>query len=89
MDEKLIFTTDEGEEVEFTPAAQIRMGGTDYLLVTYEEGEEEEALILKDVSEKDAEEAVYEPVEDDAEIEALLPLFEEAMDVPEEDEDEA
>ena len=88
MEEKLIFTTDEGEEVEFTPAAQIRMGGRDYLLVTYEEGEEEEALILKDVSPADSDEAVYEPVEDDAEIEALLPLFEEAMDVPTEDEED-
>ena len=89
MEDKLIFTTDEGEEVVFTPVAQIRMNGRDYLLVSYEEEGEEEALILKDVSSPEEAEAVYEQVTDEDEIDALLPLFEEALeefDIDKEDE---
>ena len=89
MEDKLIFTTDEGEDVEFTAVAQIRMNGRDYLLVSYEEEDEEEALILKDISSPEDTEAVYEQVTDEEEIDALLPLFEEALeelDIEEEDE---
>jgi uncharacterized protein YrzB (UPF0473 family) len=85
MDKKpdeIVFTTEDGEEVVFRVLEQTRLGGTDYLLVstTQEEEDEVEALILKDVSKDTDEEAVYDIVEDDRELETVAEIFRELLD---------
>ena len=74
--EKIIFTTDEGEEVEFFVLDETRIAGTDYILVVDEMDGNGEALILKDVSAPEAEEAQYEIVDDDKELAAVAEVFE-------------
>ena len=79
--EALNFIDMNEEETPFYVIAQVRMSGRDYLLVTTSEDEEEaEAFILKDISEPTDEEAQYVTVEDDAELRALAPLFEEELE---------
>lgn len=85
MDKKpdeIIFTTEDGEEVVFRVLEQTRLGGTDYLLVstTEEEEDEVEALILKDISKDSDEEAIYDIVEDDKELELVAEIFKELLD---------
>lgn len=80
--DEIIFTTDDGEEVTFCVIEQTRLGGVDYLLVTTitEDEEDAEALILKDVSLETDEEAVYDIVEDDGELELVAGIFKELLD---------
>ena len=81
--EKLAFTLDDGTEVTFTVVEQTVLGGVSYLLVTdsEEDGDvEADAYILKDTSDKDSEEALYEFVEDDEELEAVSRVFELMVD---------
>jgi len=79
--EKLIFTSEDGEEIEFYVLEQTKINGKDYLLVADDnEGEEANALILVDVSEPESEEAVYDVVEDEEQLEALSRVFTELMD---------
>ncbi|MCX4321787.1 MAG: DUF1292 domain-containing protein [Lachnospiraceae bacterium] len=78
--EKITFTPQEGEAVEFYILEQTMIGGTNYLLVTDSEGEDGEALILRDVSEPEDPEAVYEIVEDDETLNAVAAVFEKIMD---------
>ena len=78
--EKIIFTPDGADPVQFFVLEQTRRGGYDYILVTdFEEGAGE-ALILKDVSEEGEEESRYVIVSDDAELDALAPVFEDLLD---------
>ena len=82
-EEKMItLTTPEGEQVEFYVLEETRISGMNYLLVTYsaEEDEEGECYILKDRSRPEEEEAVYEFVEDDDEIDYLFKIFTELME---------
>ena len=82
-EEKMItLTTPEGEQVEFYVLEQTRISGMNYLLVTdsAEEDEEGECYILKDRSRPEEEEAVYEFVEDDDEIDYLFKIFTELME---------
>ena len=79
--EKIIFTTDVGEE-EFYILDETRINGTNYILVTDSEdpdGEEIEVIILKDISKDEDEESIYEVVADDNELKAVAPLFEESI----------
>lgn len=79
--DEIIFTTDSGEDVKFQVIEQTRLGGVDYLLVsTMSEDEDEEALILKDVSKDSDEDAVYDIVEDDRELEMVAGIFQELLD---------
>lgn len=81
--EKIAFTVpDTGEEVEFFVVEVTRLNGINYLLVTETDDEEEEAdaYILKDLSEEDAREAIYEIVEDENELEALSRVFAELLE---------
>ena len=59
---------------------QTRINGADYILVTDSEDGDGEALILKDLSEDGEQEAVYEIVEDDDELEALSVIFGEMLE---------
>ena len=79
--EKLVFETDDGEKIEFIIEAQIRMRGTDYILVSEDTEEEEaECRILQDISDASDSDAVYVEVEDGDLIETLMPLFEEELE---------
>ncbi len=81
MDTNKIILIDENEnEVEFYIEEQTRISGKNYILVATSEEGDAEALILKDISEDVNEEAVYVPVEDEAELAAVMKVFEEMME---------
>ena len=77
----IVFTTEDGDEVVFQVLEQTRLGGIDYLLVsTTGDDEEEEALILKDISKDTDEEAIYDIVDDERELELVAGIFKELVD---------
>ena len=78
--EKITFCLEDGEVVEFFVLEQTRLGGVDYILVTDSDDDDGEALILKDVSAPSDEEAIYEIVEDDNELDAVAAIFAEMLD---------
>ena len=80
--DEIVFTTEEGDTVTFQVIEQTRLGGVNYLLVSTDSGDEEEAeaLILKDVSQDTEEEAVYDIVEDDKELQSVAAIFKELLD---------
>lgn len=79
--EKLEFIDDNGEKTQFYVIEETRINGINYLLVSEsDEDEEAEAYILKDTSDAASEEAVYEFVEEDSELEAVGKVFSELMD---------
>ncbi len=78
--EKIIFTPDEGDAVEFYVLEQTRINGADYILVTDTEEEDGEALILKDTSKDGEAEAVYEIVDNDEELDALMGVFQSMLE---------
>ena len=86
-EEKMItLETGDGERVDFYVLEETRISGMNYLLVTDapEDAEEGECYILKDKSKAEEEEAVYEFVEDDGEMDYLYKIFtelKEDMDV--------
>lgn len=79
--EKIKFTfADTEETVEFFVLEQTRIGGISYILVTESEEEDAEALILKDLSRDGEQEALYEIVESDEELEAVSRIFSEMLE---------
>lgn len=79
--EKIIFTfEDTKEEIEFFVLEQTRVNGNNYILVTDSEEDEAECLILKDMSAAEDKESLYEIVEDDVELSAVLKVFEELLE---------
>lgn len=78
--EKIIFTPEGEEAVEFYVLEQTRLGGINYILVTDSEEEDAEALILRDTSADAEAEAVYEIVTDDEELNAVAAVFENMLD---------
>ena len=58
---------------------ETKLGGITYILVTEEEQGDGDAWILKDISSPEEEEAVYEMVEDDVELDAVGAVFESMM----------
>ena len=75
-EEKLVFTFDD-EEVEFYILEQTKVNGVSYLLVADSEEDDAECLIMKDLSKQEDKESLYESVEDEVELQALLKVFEE------------
>ncbi len=79
--EKIKFTfEDTKEEVDFFVLEQTRVNGSNYILVTDSEEDEAECLILKDTSAAEDVESLYEIVEDDVELSAVLKVFEELLE---------
>ena len=78
--EKITFTLEDGENVDFYVLEQTRLGGIDYILVTDSEDEDGEALILKDISAPEDTEALYEIVEDDDELDAVASIFSDMLE---------
>lgn len=75
--DEIVFTSETGENVVFQVIEQTRLGGIDYLLVSTEE---DEALILKDISKDTDEEAIYDIVEDEDELQTVAGIFQELID---------
>ena len=78
--EKIVFTAEDGENIELFVVEQTKFNGKDYLLVTESEADDAEAYILKDVSDSSDAEANYEFVDDDDELDALAGIFSELLD---------
>ena len=66
--DKIIFTDEEGNKLELYALETTRLGGIDYLLASDVETGDGECYILKDLSEANSPEAVYQMVEDEHEL---------------------
>lgn len=77
--EKIVFTTDEGEEILLYVIEETRISGVNYLLVSESEEEDDDCVILKDTSKETDTEASYEIVEDDDELESVAAVFKELL----------
>ena len=73
--EKILFTPEGEEPVEFYVLEQTRIGGISYILVTDAEDGDGEAWIMKDLSEDGEAESTYVFVEDDDELDAVAGVF--------------
>ena len=79
--EKIRFTSDElQEETEFFVLEQTKLNGVSYILVTDSEEDDAECLILKVTSAEEVKESIYEIVEDEKELSAILKVFEELLE---------
>lgn len=78
-DKKITLYAD-GDSVDFYVLEETRINGMNYLLVTDSDEEEDgECYVLKDVSRDDEEEAVYEFVENEAEMDYMFRIFTELL----------
>ena len=86
-EKKITLVTDDGGAVDFYVLEETRINGMSYLLVTdaADDDEEGECYILKDLSESDDADALYEFVEDDNEIDYLFKIFSELLEDADED----
>ena len=81
QDTTVKFTTEDGDVAVFHVIEETKINGVKYLLVFDDvEDEEQEALILKEVSNEGAEEAFYDIVEDEKELSAVAAIFEELLE---------
>lgn len=78
--EKLTFQDENGDAAEFYVLEQTRVSGKNYLLVADSQDEDGECLILKDMAGEDEKESLYEIVEDEQELDALLAIFGELLE---------
>ena len=75
------FVTEDGENIYFTIIDETKLNGVSYILVTDSPDDENgDCYIMKDISEKDDEEANYIFVEDDKELDAVFEIFQNMMD---------
>ena len=81
-EKKITLVTDDGGAVDFYVLEETRINGMSYLLVTdaADDDEEGECYILKDLSESDDADALYEFVEDDNEIDYLFKILSELLE---------
>lgn len=79
--EKISFCPDTEEEpISFYIVEQTRIAGKSYLLVTDKEEGDAQALILRDMSEEENPDSLYEIVSDDKELEAVSGVFADMLD---------
>ena len=78
--EKLTFQGKDGEQAEFYVLEQTRVNGVNYLLVADSEEDDGECLILKEMASEEEQESLYEIVEDEQELSAVLTVFEQLLD---------
>ena len=76
--DKIQFTTDTGV-CEFYVIDETRISNMNYILVSESLEDEAEAMILKDISSESDAEAVYVPVEDEVELDAVASVFTESL----------
>lgn len=80
MMEKIIFMSEDMQEIEFFVLEQTKLNGVSYILVTDSEDDDAECWIMKDVSTEESLESIYDMVEDDDELLAILKVFEELLE---------
>lgn len=73
--DEITFVTDDNKEVVFQVIEQTRLAGVNYLLVSTTDQDEEEALILKEISKDTDLEAIYDIVDDDMELAMASEIF--------------
>ena len=78
--DKIEFTTEDGEQIEFFVLEQTKLAGETYLLVADSDEEEANALILKEIQDENQDTVIYDTVEDEQQLEALSKVFEELLD---------
>lgn len=79
--EKVIFQSpQDGEALEFYVMEETRINGISYLLVTEEEDGDCDAFILKRLSQDEEEDAVYEMVESEEELDYISRIFSEMLE---------
>lgn len=72
---RLTFQGEHGEEAEFYVLEQTRIGGVNYLLAADSEEGDGECMIFKDLSSDEEKDSLYEIVEEEEELEAVLAVF--------------
>lgn len=82
QEKKVMLTTEDGENVEFYVLEETKINGINYLMVTDSDEQDEvgECYILKDLSQAEEAQALYEFVEDDNELDYLFNIFSELLD---------
>lgn len=78
--EKITFHPEGEAPVDFYVLEQTTIAGVNYILVTDTAEDDGEAYILRDMSGIESEEAVYEMVSEDEELEAVGSVFEKLLD---------
>ena len=79
--DSVVFTQEDGKEIEYYVLAEAKVGQNSYLLCTEEEEGDAEAFVLKAVpGEDDADDILYETVEDEKELEKAVEAFNEILD---------
>lgn len=78
--EKIIFTGDEGDSIEFFVLEKTTLGGIDYMLVTDTEEDDGDCYILKDLSNTEDEDGIYEIVDEEVELDAVAQVFKSLLD---------
>ena len=79
MDEKIVLTDEFGGEITLYAVEETRVAGVNYLLAADDEGDGD-CYILRDISQAEDAEAVYEMVEDDEELDYLFRVFKELLE---------
>ncbi len=80
MEEKIILTGENGEILELYVVEETKINGVNYLLAAESEDGDADAWILKDISQAEAEDAIYVPVEDEKELLYISQIFAELLD---------
>lgn len=78
--EKITFNPEGEAPVDFYVLEQTTIAGISYILVTEEEEGDGEALILKDLSNMEEEESLYEIVSEETELKAVASVFENLLE---------
>ncbi len=79
-DRTVKFITEDGDEAIFHVLADTKLNGDKYLLVLDDiEGEDEEALILKELKDEN-DEITYTIVDDERELSCIAGVFEEILE---------
>ena len=78
--DKIVFSGEAGDSIELYVLESTRLGGMDYVLATDKVSGDGDCYILKDVSESESADAVYEMVENEHELEYLASVFAELVE---------
>lgn len=78
--DKIRFTLEDNTTMDFFVLEKTTINQVDYILVTDEEEGDADAMILKDVSALEAEDAEYETVTDETELNAVAKVFENLLE---------
>lgn len=79
METVQFFDEESNTYIDFYVLEQMRISNVDYLLVTVDETGDTDALILKDISQSQDADALYEIVEEEAELNAVAKVFSELI----------